>query len=107
MKKLFLILLLIFTFYLPLYAGDISKEDNVVSSPVVCGENTVNPIMIVRYEEDPCPGGIYCGHPLCGEMCCPSGYWYSNTCTCMCYRTSDEASRDCHRGYHICTGWRK
>ncbi|MGB9716756.1 MAG: hypothetical protein ACPL1G_10205 [Thermodesulfovibrionales bacterium] len=97
MKKASLILLATLVLCSSLYAGDFSQTiEGVVAAPVVCGENTVVPITIAG-NYSPCPGGVYCEHYRCGEpFCCPWGYFYSNPCTCQCYRSSYDAGSDCN-----------
>ncbi|WP_299239222.1 hypothetical protein [Sulfurihydrogenibium sp.] len=65
-------------------------------NPVMCGKNTYRPIIVASQDDYPCPGGVYCEHYRCKEaFCCPWGYFYSNPCTCLCYRSSYDAGRDC------------
>lgn len=74
-----------------------SPENPSSAAPVACGTaNAVNPI-IVAEQSSPCPGGVYCNNPNtnCGEFCCEWGYFYSNGCTCKCYRSSYDAGANC------------
>ena len=67
------------------------------SAPVFCGKaNAVKPL-IVSESSSPCPGKVYCGYPggPFGEYCCEWGYFYSNNCDGRCYRTSDDAGKNC------------
>ncbi len=70
--------------------------ENIESvEPVMCSKNSIIPIMVAE-NEYPCPGEVYCEHYRCGEpFCCPWGYFYSNPCTCLCYKTSYDAGSDC------------
>ncbi len=67
-----------------------------VAAPVSCSAaNAVKPIVVAQ-KSNPCPGGVYCEHYRCGEaFCCPWGYFYSNICTCKCYKNSDDAGANC------------
>jgi len=65
-------------------------------APVMCSEDIYSPVVVVSSQDYPCPGGVYCEHYRCGEaFCCPWGYFYSNPCTCLCYKSSYDAGRDC------------
>jgi hypothetical protein len=80
------------------FADETLTLDSV--KPVMCSEDTYRPI-IVGANNSPCPGGVYCEHYRCGEpFCCPWGYFYSNPCTCRCYRSSYDAGRDCDTYFH-------
>lgn len=74
-----------------------APEDGSSTSPVSCDKaNAVKPVFVAGSDAK-CPGGVYCNNPNtnCGEFCCEWGYFYSNGCTCRCYRTSDDAGADC------------
>ncbi len=92
MKKIIYLLVIATVFY----AGDVMAfEDAFPVSPVPCSNENITPIIVSN--NNPCPGGVYCEHYRCGEaFCCPWGYFYSNPCTCMCYKTSYDAGRDCN-----------
>ncbi|MBS3908006.1 MAG: hypothetical protein KGZ49_13325 [Syntrophaceae bacterium] len=66
------------------------------AAPVACSDaNAVKPIIVAR-NTNPCPGGVYCEHYRCSEaFCCPWGYFYSNICTCRCYKSSYDAGANC------------
>jgi len=73
-----------------------SFEYGSSSAPVVCGSaHSVKPIVIAGNNR--CPGKVYCNNPSsnCGEYCCEWGYFYSNSCDCKCYRSSDDAGANC------------
>ncbi len=68
------------------------------ATPVLCGgANTIKPV-VVAGKPSPCPGKVYCNNPNtnCGEYCCEWGYFYSNPCTCRCYKSSSDAGADCN-----------
>lgn len=95
MKRLFILLSMSLLLYSSAFGGDFNGDTPLSLAPVVCSENTINPIIIAG-NENPCPGGVYCEHYRCGEaFCCPWGYFYSNPCTCRCYRSSYDAGSDC------------
>jgi hypothetical protein len=64
------------------------------------GSKDPNLIEFLAQQEYPCPSGyVYCEHYRCGKgFCCPWGYFYSNSCTCECYRTLEDARADCEDG---------
>lgn len=98
MKKILLAMVMAMVMVLMLRAGTTFAQDSV--EPVDCSEGYL-PIMVagdLMAGSGPCPGQVYCQHPsACGgdAFCCPWGYFYSNPCTCRCYRTSDDAGRGC------------
>ena len=95
MKRLLLMIGMSLILVSSVPAMDFSGAGTMSVAPVACGENTINPI-IVANNEYPCPGGVYCEHYGCGEpFCCPWGYFYSNPCTCLCYKSSYDAGSDC------------
>lgn len=55
MKRLFLILCMSLILCSSVLAMDFSGAGNTSVAPVVCGENTIQPIIIVG-NESPCPG---------------------------------------------------
>lgn len=64
-------------------------------APISCNNpNAIKPI-VVAGSDSKCPGGVYCNYGNCGEFCCEWGYFYSNPCTCQCYRSSYDAGADC------------
>lgn len=73
------------------------SESGSSAAPVTCGAaGTVNPV-VVAAKSSPCPGAVYCEHPSCGRaFCCPWGYFYSNGCTCRCFRSSYDAGAKCN-----------
>lgn len=84
------------------YTGAIADLNVTVSSdienskaPISCNApNALKPI-VVAGNDSKCPGGVYCNYSNCGEFCCEWGYFYSNPCTCQCYRSSYDAGADC------------
>ncbi len=100
MKKVSPVLFLVLMLSSAVYGTDFSGALTDSVAPVVCGDNTVSPVIIAG-NESPCPGGVYCEHYRCGEaFCCPWGYFYSNPCTCRCYRSSYDAGSDCNTYFH-------
>ena len=74
-----------------------APDKTISTAPVACDKtNAVKPI-VVAASESKCPGGVYCNNPntKCGEFCCEWGYFYSNPCSCRCYRTSYDAGANC------------
>jgi len=75
-----------------------SSVDGVGSAtPVECGNPGAVKPFFVAGKTSPCPGKVYCNNPntQCGEYCCEWGYFYSNPCTCMCYKSSYDAGAEC------------
>lgn len=71
-------------------------EDGDSVTPVACGNAGSTIPIIVAENTGSCPGGVYCEHSSCGDaFCCPWGYFYSNGCTCECYKSSYDAGADC------------
>jgi len=70
-----------------------ATPDKVVSTaPVSCSKtNAVKPIVVAQ-KKNPCPGKVYCNHDSCEW-----GYFYSNTCDCLCYKSSYDAGAECSR----------
>ncbi len=91
MKTLVVITLVILMSAAVAFAGD---ETTSWVYPVQCGNDAVKPTVVAG--DYPCPGGVYCDHYSCGQYCCPWGYFYSNPCTCKCYRSSYDAGSDCN-----------
>lgn len=76
----------------------VSPEYGSSAAPVACGNaNAVKPIIIAA-SDSKCPGKVYCNNSNtnCGEYCCEWGYFYSNGCDCLCYRTSSDAGAKCN-----------
>lgn len=101
MKNLFIIVIVVMVGVTAVFVGMnkavLKASPDNSSAPVVCSNaDAVKPI-IVASNDSPCPGGVYCNNPNtnCGEFCCEWGYFYSNPCTCRCYRSSYDAGADC------------
>lgn len=98
MKKVSFLVLMILILGLGVSISHVSGEDK-------CKPNEGSLIFRlddyqVAQSNYPCPSGyVYCEHYRCGEgYCCPWGYFYSNSCTCNCYRSLEEARADCPEG---------
>ena len=103
MKKIVLLMILVVLLAVVLYVKN--NEAAVVSVaighptslPAVSCKSCSKAHVVKPISTSPCPNGVYCNNPNtnCGEFCCPWGYFYSNPCTCRCYRSSDDAGADC------------
>lgn len=97
MKKLVILLTFCFLFFSFLVSNPVKAEDKSK-----CSQNGLNygKSFIISSDEYPCPSGyVYCEHYRCPQaFCCPWGYFYSNSCTCECYRSLEDARADCPDG---------
>ena len=95
MKILTVVLAVVFVFA----AVTMAFADEKSMPRVKCNADqwTVKPFMVAQ--SSPCPGKIYCQHSDCNNnegYCCDWGYFYSNPCTCLCYKSSYDAGADCN-----------
>lgn len=96
MRTLTVVLAVIFIFAAMTMA--FADEKGVPRVKCNADSGTLIPYMVAQ-NTSPCPGKIYCEHPDCnsGEgYCCEWGYFYSNPCTCRCYKSSYDAGADCN-----------
>ena len=89
---LFAILIAVFMAIAIYSTNRVETQPSYSALPIDCGWDAVKPHFV---NDSPCPGAVYCSYGNCGEYCCPWGYFYSNPCTCRCYRTSYDAGQDC------------